>query len=237
MRSFGIYMILFMFSLNTLAQKAERKHIREGNQLFEEEKYTEAEIEYRKALEVDRQSPEGIFNLGNSLFKQEKPKEAIEQYQQITGTEKDSVRLSSAWHNTGNAYMQAQDFGKAIEAYKQALLHNFRDDQTRYNLAVAQAMLKKQQEQQQQQQQQQEKQQEQKQEEKQEQEKQQEQQEQKSPEQQNQADQQEQQQEQLSREKAQQLLDALMQDEQEVQEKVKKLQMQNNRPKKTEKDW
>ncbi|NLB02114.1 MAG: hypothetical protein GX841_01775, partial [Bacteroidales bacterium] len=54
---------------------------------------------------------------------------------------------------------------------------------------------------------------------------------------QNKADQQEQQQEQISREKAQQLLDALMQDEQEVQEKVKKLQIQNSRPKKTEKDW
>ncbi len=231
MRSIFIYTFLFLFSLTAIAQKAERKHIREGNNLFEEEKFTEAEIEYRKALEVDRQSPEGIFNLGNSLFKQEKPKEAIEQYQQITGTGKDSVRLSSAWHNTGNAYMQAQDFGKAIEAYKQALIHNYKDDQTRYNLAVAQAMLKKQQQQQQQQQQQEEQEQEQQQQE------QQEQQEQERPEQQNKADQQEQQQEQISREKAQQLLDALMQDEQEVQEKVKKLQIQNSRPKKTEKDW
>ena len=233
MRSLFIYTFLFLFSLTAIAQKAERKHIREGNNLFEEEKFTEAEIEYRKALEVDRQSPEGIFNLGNALFKQEKPQEAIEQYQQITGTGKDSVRLSSAWHNMGNSFMQAQDFGKAIDAYKQALIHNYKDDQTRYNLAVAQAMLKKQQEQQQQQQQQQ---QEQEQEQEQQQE-QQEQQEQERPEQQNKADQQEQQQEQISREKAQQLLDALMQDEQEVQEKVKKLQMQNSRPKKTEKDW
>lgn len=226
MRSIFIYTFLFLFSLTAIAQKAERKHIREGNNLFEEEKFTEAEIEYRKALEVDRQSPEGIFNLGNALFKQEKPQEAIEQYQQITGTGKDSVRLSSAWHNMGNSFMQAQDFGKAIDAYKQALIHNYKDDQTRYNLAVAQAMLKKQQQQQQEEQEQEQQQQEQ-----------QEQQEQERPEQQNQADQQEQQQEQISREKAQQLLDALMQDEQEVQEKVKKLQIQNSRPKKTEKDW
>jgi tetratricopeptide (TPR) repeat protein len=145
MRSICIFMFLFLFSLAGFAQKAERKHIRQGNSLYEEEKFTEAEIEYRKSLEVDRQSPEGIFNLGNSLFKQEKPKEAIEQYQQITGTEKDSMRLSAAWHNIGNSFMQAQDFGKAIEAYKQALIHNYKDDQTRYNLAMAQAMLKKQQ--------------------------------------------------------------------------------------------
>ncbi|HOF93363.1 MAG TPA: tetratricopeptide repeat protein, partial [Bacteroidales bacterium] len=232
MRSIGIFVFLFLFGLAGFAQKAERKHIRQGNSLYEEEKFTEAEIEYRKSLEVDRQSPEGIFNLGNSLFKQEKPKEAIEQYQQITGTEKDSMRLSSAWHNIGNSFMQAQDFGKAIEAYKQALIHNYRDDQTRYNLAVAQAMLKKQQEQPQQQPQPQEEDQKQEQQEQQEH---QEQQERDRPEQQNQPDQQEQQQEHISREKAQQLLDALMQDEQEVQEKVKKLQIQNSRPKKTEK--
>jgi thioredoxin-like negative regulator of GroEL len=58
MRSIFIYTFLFLFSLTAIAQKAERKHIREGNNLFEEEKFTEAEIEYRKALEVDRQSRE-----------------------------------------------------------------------------------------------------------------------------------------------------------------------------------
>ena len=32
------------------AQKAERKNVREGNKLYESEKYTESEIAYRKSL-------------------------------------------------------------------------------------------------------------------------------------------------------------------------------------------
>ena len=44
------------------AQKAERKNVREGNKLYESEKYTESEIAYRKSLEVNprsRQVPRG----------------------------------------------------------------------------------------------------------------------------------------------------------------------------------
>lgn len=41
----------FMFcSGAVLAQKAERKNVREGNKLYETEKFTEAEIAYRKKL-------------------------------------------------------------------------------------------------------------------------------------------------------------------------------------------
>ena len=54
------------------AQKAERKNVREGNKLYESEKYTESEIAYRKSLEVNPRSTEGTYNLGNSLYKQGK---------------------------------------------------------------------------------------------------------------------------------------------------------------------
>ena len=47
------------------AQKAERKNVREGNKLYESEKYTESEIAYRKSLEVNPRSTEGTYNLGN----------------------------------------------------------------------------------------------------------------------------------------------------------------------------
>ena len=67
------------------AQKAERSHIRKGNKLYKEEKYTESEIAYRQSIEVNPRSVEGSYNLGNALYKQEKYPEAAEQYQQIAG--------------------------------------------------------------------------------------------------------------------------------------------------------
>ena len=86
MRKSIIWMAAFMFGCGAVfAQKAERKNVREGNKLYESEKYTESEIAYRKSLEVNPRSTEGTYNLGNSLYKQGKFPEAAEQYQLIAG--------------------------------------------------------------------------------------------------------------------------------------------------------
>ena len=134
------------------AEKAERKNVREGNKLYESEKYTESEIAYRKSLEVNPRSTEGTYNLGNSLYKQGKFPEAAEQYQLIAGqgekmvaTPEGKARLSEVYHNMGNIFMQNKDYGKAVEVYKQSLRLNPKDDETRYNLALAQKLLSDQQ--------------------------------------------------------------------------------------------
>ena len=55
--------ILALCAGTVSAQKAERKNVREGNKLYESEKYTESEIAYRKSLEVNPRSTEGTYNL------------------------------------------------------------------------------------------------------------------------------------------------------------------------------
>ena len=61
MRKSIIWMAAFMFCCGAVfAQKAERKNVREGNKLYETEKFTEAEIAYRKSLEVNPRSSELI---------------------------------------------------------------------------------------------------------------------------------------------------------------------------------
>ena len=204
------------------AQKAERKNVREGNKLYESEKYTESEIAYRKSLEVNPRSTEGTYNLGNSLYKQGKFPEAAEQYQLIAGQ---------------GEKMVATPEGKArlSEVYKQSLRLNPKDDETRYNLALAQKLLSDQQNQDQSQDQQNDD----KQENKDQKDDQQQQQQQQPQDDQKQDKTQEQQQsnEQMSKDNAQQMLDAFLQDEKDTQEKVKKAQMQQQQRRKTEKEW
>ena len=61
MRKSIIWMAAFMFCCGAVfAQKAERKNVREGNKLYETEKFTEAEIAYRKSLEVNPRPKELI---------------------------------------------------------------------------------------------------------------------------------------------------------------------------------
>ncbi|MGL4852183.1 MAG: tetratricopeptide repeat protein [Phocaeicola sp.] len=227
------------------AQKTERDYLRSGNKLYNDSLFIKAEVDYRKALDVEPQSADAMFNLANSLLMQEKAKEAMEMFETAAKVEKDKDKLAEAYHNMGVILQASKQYAPAVEAYKKALRNNPKDDETRYNLALAQKMLKDQEQEQENQDQNQDQEQDQQQQEKeqdqnqdQEKDKQdQNKEEQKEQEQKDQQNQQQQQQNpsQMSKENAEQLLNAVMQDEKEVQEKVQKqLQMQG---KKLEKDW
>ena len=225
----GIFSLLFL-AVSVSAQKAERDFIRKGNRFFKDSIYVNAEVNYRKALEVNPKSTVSMFNLGNTLAHQNKLKEAMEQYVTATKIEKDKSKLSQIYHNMGVIFHSQKDYAKAVEAYKESLRNNPKDDETRYNLALAQKMLNDQQNQNQNQNQ-----------DKNEQQKEQE----KQKQDQNQDKNQEQQQQspakpekkenEMSKENAEQLLNSIMQDEKDVQDKVKKQQViQGSR---LEKDW
>ena len=211
-------------------QKTDRDYLRSGNKLYNDSLFIKAEVDYRKALEINPKSTDAMFNLANALLMQQKAKEAMEQYESVSKIEKDKDKLAQIYHNMGVMLQSAKQLPQCIEAYKESLRNNPKDDETRYNLALAQKQLKDQQQDQQNQDQQQQ-QQEQK-EDKQDQNQDQQEQDQKD---QQQNPQQQQNKNEMSKENAQQLLNAVMQDEKNVQDKVKKqIQIQG---KKLEKDW
>ena len=228
------YILLLLLCVGAgqaLAQeKTDRDYLRSGNKLYNDSLFIKAEVDYRKALEINPKSTDAMFNLANTLLMQQKAKEAMEQYQSVSKIEKDKDKLAQIYHNMGVILQSGKQYPQCIEAYKESLRNNPKDDETRYNLALAQKLLKDQQQDQQNQDQQQQQQKEQK-EDKQEQNQDQQEQDQKDQQQQNQ----QQQQHEMSKENAQQLLNAVMQDEKNIQDKVKKqLQIQG---KKLEKDW
>ena len=125
--------------------KAERNSIRKGNDLFEDKKYTEAEIEYRKALDANPSSEIATYNLGAALYKQQKWNDSRNEYKKIVQASTDTLRTAHAWHNLGNISFQEKNYAQSIEEYKNALRRNPKDNETRYNLRLAQLLLKKQQ--------------------------------------------------------------------------------------------
>lgn len=243
MRKTIIWMMLLVFSSGAVfAQKAERKHVREGNGLYNKKKYTEAEIAYRKSLEVNPRSVEGTYNLGNALYKQKKYSEAGQQYQLLGGRAEKiakmpegKTRLAQVFHNMGNIGMQSKQYAQSVEAYKQSLRFNPDDNQTRYNLALAQKLLKDQQNQQKQDQNKDKNKDKNKDQNKQNQ--QQDQQSKQDNKKDNKTQKQPQQNEEMSKDNAQQMLDAFLQDEKNTQEKVKKAQAQQQQRRKIDKQW
>ena len=102
-----------MLSFVSLAINAqsEKKLVRQGNNLYKNEKYSDAEISYRKALEKKANSTPAAFNLGNSLYKQKKMEEASDQFNHLASDEKlTNSQKSMVYHNLGNTMLQSQKF-------------------------------------------------------------------------------------------------------------------------------
>lgn len=206
-----------------------KKLIREGYELFQEGKYLEAAEKFQEAGAADPNTFRPFFNEGDALYEADSLTCAAEQFelaQHRAGSKEDRA---AALHNLGNTYLKKKEYDRSIEYFKQALLQNPHDEETRYNLAYAMAKRQQQESQQDQQKQDKENQEEEQEEQKQEQQnqeqqdQQQEQQEQPKPEQQE-----------ISQQQAEQLLKALEKEEQDLQKKM--LQIKGT-PEKREKDW
>jgi len=144
----GIAGLLLMTAMLGYGQN-ERKVIREGMKAYKDGEYSEAEVQFRRAEDINQDSYEAEFNTGAALYNQEKYEETVKQYESLLNQTSDGQKTAQIWHNIGNSLLEAGQYAPSIEAYKNSLRKNPDDDETRYNLAYAQKMLKDQQQQQQ----------------------------------------------------------------------------------------
>lgn len=119
----------------------------EGNKQLSEDNFTEAEVDYRKAIAKSDENVAARYNLGNAYYNNETYSEAFGRFKQAGELASDKSDKHVAYHNMGNVFMKRKDYQKAVEAYKEALRSDPTDDETRYNLALAKEMLKKEQQQ------------------------------------------------------------------------------------------
>ena len=141
MRRLLILLVSFVVALGANAQ-SDRQHIRNGNRLYHEQKFEQAEVEYRKALGKNSANPQAHYNLGCALMAQQKDSAAIKQYETAGKLEKTPKRRAMVYHNIGVVCQQHQLYQQAIAAYEESLRNNPNDNETRYNLALCKRLLK-----------------------------------------------------------------------------------------------
>lgn len=152
MKFVSLFTLLCVLFMSNFAQtKLDITFVRKGNGLLAEKKYNDAEIAYRKALQINAKNGIAAYNLALALQLQKKTEEAIKQYGLAVLLLTDKIQKAGAYHNTGNALCGKQEWEKAIEQYKSALRLNPTDMDTKYNLAFAQSKLKQEQQQKQEQ--------------------------------------------------------------------------------------
>ena len=225
-RLMSLALVIFMITSATLHGQDDKKLIRKGNREYDKNKFSEAEISYKKAVDNNKQSQDAVFNVGDALYKQKKYEEAGKQFTENTTENDDKVKKSAGFYNLGNSFLKANKVQESIDAYKNSLKLRPDNPEAKYNLAYAQDLLKQQQEQQKKQQQDKDKKDQNKDKNKQDQKKDQKDQNDKNKkDQKNNQDQKQQQQQpqkqEISKEDAQRLLNSLANDEKNVQEKVK----------------
>ena len=139
-------LIASLFCLPLWGQKQVRDLTRSGNKLYRSKEYSKAEIDYRKALEVNKSDRTTIFNLANVLYRTDRGEEAGKLYQSLTPhlTLLSSTEAADLTHNAGNTAFRAKQLEQAIEYYKESLRRRPSDEDTRYNLALAKKLLEEQ---------------------------------------------------------------------------------------------
>lgn len=247
-RGRGVVTLLLMIILFPAVMSAQndRSEVRAGNREFKKGEYREAELDYKRALDVDSSSVTAKYNLGNALYKSESYNEAELYFKGLGDTLKNlsPSKASDYFHNSGNLALKQKKYQEAVDAYKESLRLMPDNMETKSNLAYAQKMLKDSQQNQQQNQDQQNQDQNQQNQDQQNQDKnQQDQNQDQNQQNQDQQDQnrnqqnQGQQQSQITPQAAQQLLQAIADKEKQTQDKVKKAKALQQKSKQKEKNW
>jgi len=137
MRNILTTLLFFLLAtVATMAQSAGRA-LTTGNDNYSNKHYPKSEADYRIAGSKSESKVIPNYNLGNSLYKQKRNKEAITTFNKAITQAKTKEEKHQAYHNLGNAYMAIKNYKAAEEAYKNALRNNPKDNETRYNYAVA----------------------------------------------------------------------------------------------------
>jgi tetratricopeptide (TPR) repeat protein len=224
--------ITAIFQVQTNAQST-RGLVNDGVDLYKEQKFADAEVNFKKGTEKTPDSFEAKFNLGDAYYKQERYDEAIKTFQSSFVNAKNDEEKATIFHNIGNSLLKSQKVKESIGAYKEALKLNPNDQETKYNLSYALNQLKNPDQNQQQKDQNKDQNKDQQDQKKDQQDQNQQKQDQQKQEQQQQQSQQQKEQE-LTKQEAERILDALKENEKDLQKQLRKIRGQRV---KTEKDW
>jgi tetratricopeptide (TPR) repeat protein len=113
-----------------------------------ENDFVQAEANYRRAISESDENVVAPYNLGTAYYDKASYGEAFGRFKEAGELATEKMEKHKAYHNMGNVFMKKKEYEKAVEAYKEALRNDPTDEETRYNLALAKEMLKKEQDEQ-----------------------------------------------------------------------------------------
>ena len=146
---YSCIVLLFMAVFVGYSQEADPQlsasndYVFEGNSIVDTD-FIEAEKKYRLAVSTKQDNATGSFNLGNAYYNSKLYDEALLRHLEAVENSRSKSDKHKAYHNIGNILMQQKQCKEAVSAFKNALRNDPTDDESRYNLALAQDCAKEQ---------------------------------------------------------------------------------------------
>ena len=151
--------VLNTFDVSATTNRKERRLVDKGNQLFRGGHYLEAGEIYQQAIKLEPGSKEALYNLGLTYIRRASAAQSDSLRQQLTNAGAQAMQAvaqavnekpnlaADAIFNLGNLAFNSEDYGQAVEMYKQSLRIRPEDEKTRRNLRIAQKKLQQSQDQ------------------------------------------------------------------------------------------
>ena len=153
LKTLCIYLV-FNFGTSIIAQevnnekqkilKESKGFLSKANYEMENDNFSLAEAAYREAIAINPEEDTGKYNLGIAYYDKEMNDVAMSRFKQAAAVADTKSDKHKVFHNLGNTFMNEKLYKEAVESYKNALRNNPKDEETRYNYALAKELLEEQ---------------------------------------------------------------------------------------------
>jgi tetratricopeptide (TPR) repeat protein len=153
LKTLCIYLV-FNFGTSIIAQevnnekqkilKESKGFLSKANYEMENDNFSLAEAAYRDAIAINPEEDTGKYNLGIAYYDKEMNDVAMSRFKQAAAVADTKSDKHKVFHNLGNTFMNEKLYKEAVESYKNALRNNPKDEETRYNYALAKELLEEQ---------------------------------------------------------------------------------------------
>lgn len=130
----GVLCLLAALIFSLRVNPAERNNT--GNGLFQQAYYEAALQAYQVAQVNAPDQPEAYYNAAGPLVATGRLRDALAALEQALKTADQSLAMK-AYYNLGNVYFDLAQYDRAVEAYRQVLIHNPDDSDARHNYELA----------------------------------------------------------------------------------------------------
>ena len=124
--------------------KESKEFLSEAGYEMENDNFSLAEAAYREAIAINPEEDTGKYNLGIAYYDEEMNDVAMSRFKQAAAVADTKSDKHKVFHNLGNTFMNEKLYKEAVESYKNALRNNPKDEETRYNYALAKELLEEQ---------------------------------------------------------------------------------------------